>query len=549
MNNGHFRSFAPRLLLLLLAFVGRSYAADRPNVLFIAIDDLRPELGCYGSPIAVTPNLDRLAQEGLLFNRAYCQQAICAASRASLLTGLRPDTCGITHNYVKIRQLNPNVVTLPQYFGLQGYDTVYYGKVFHHGDDDPRSWNRQALADQLGAGRAPPVDHFLLAENQRFEATTRKEMFAKYGDVAKYGLAMGPAYECADVPDNAYVDGYNTDLAIATLQELAENKQKPFFLALGFNKPHLNWIAPKKYWDLYDRQQIPMSAQVAGPRDGAAMGVHSSFELRVRSGIPKTGEIDPELARTLKHAYLACVSYVDAQLGRMMRALDAAGVRDNTIIIVWGDNGFHLGEMGMWGKATDYEFATRVPLLLWTPGMPAGSRGKKTDALVELIDIFPSLCDLAGLRKPVQLEGTSFAPLLGNPGRPWKQAAFSQFPDPALREWGAYPMRPAMRETYFGPLLNAAEGRIQAQMGIMWDRDLFENHLTGYTMRTDRYRLVVWKDTKHPDTAPLDIELYDHESDPEESRNVAKQNPELIARLTRQLEAGWKASGPPPAVN
>ncbi|WP_407929806.1 MULTISPECIES: sulfatase-like hydrolase/transferase [unclassified Lentimonas] len=512
-----------------------SVKKKKPNILFIAVDDLRPELGCYGSEVAVTPNMDRLASEGLLFERAYCQQAICGPSRASIMTGARPDTTGITHNYVKIRELNPDILTLPQQFGANGYDTVFCGKIYHHGDMDPQSWNREPSFDKLPTGVAPSKDGFALEANQKIKAASRKGMFAKYGEVAKYGLAMGPAYECADVPDNTYIDGYHTDLAIETLKEMVQEGDKPFFLGFGMNKPHLNWVAPKKYWDLYDHDAIPLAAQPEGPEGGAMVGLHPSFELRVRDGIPKSGAIDDEMARTLKHSYLACVSYVDAQIGRMIDALNESGVRDNTIIILWSDHGFHLGEMGIWCKATNYELATRVPLMIWTPELSAASQGQRTDALVELLDIYPTLCDLAGLELPEHLEGTSFKPLLEDPTQAWKAAAFSQFPSPALREWGGFPIRPAMRETYFGPLLMEVEDEIKAQMGETWDRELFENHLMGYAMRTDRYRFIAWKDTQDLGADPVFVELYDHEIDPTETKNVADDNPQLVAQLLQQL--------------
>lgn len=528
-------------------FIDHALIGQEPkplNVLFIAIDDLRPELGCYGSDVARTPNMDALAEQGLLFNRAYCQQAICGPSRASILTGARPDTIGITHNYVKIRQLNPDIVTLPQHFGANGYDTVYLGKIFHHGDRDPASWNRRPAGPKNGAGKVISKDGFALPENQKIKKETRRRMEAKYGDVARLGLAMGPAYECADVPDNAYGDGYNTDFAIETLNELVTEGDKPFFLALGFNKPHLNWVAPKRYWDMYDREKIPMADQTTGPAGGAAVGLHPSFELRVRSGIPKIGELDPDLSRTLKHAYLACVSYVDAQIGRMLAALEESGARDNTIVILWSDHGYHLGDMGIWCKATNYELATRVPLMIRTPDMPATSRGAKTDALVELVDMYPTLCDLAGLELPDHLEGHSFLPLLADPDADWKSAAFSQFPSPALREWGSFPIRPAMRETYFGPLLKEVEDRIKSQMGDKWDREMFENDLTGYAMRTDRYRLIAWKDTTRPDADPVFTELYDHQTDPTEAKNVAAEHPAVVDQLLAKLNAGWKQSLP-----
>ncbi|TWU42346.1 sulfatase [Novipirellula artificiosorum] len=523
----------------------RGETSDHPNILFLGIDDLRPELGCYGSEIAVTPNIDALAKQGLLFNRAYCQQAICGPSRASLMTGTRPDTNGITHNYVKIRELNPDILTLPQVFAQHGYDTVNFGKIFHHGDNDEGSWNRRFTAKQTVGRRNANRSSFALPENVAIQQEAREKMFAKYGEVAKYGLAVGPAYECADVPDNTYIDGHNTDLAIMAMQEMVAEGDKPFFLALGFSKPHLNWIAPQRYWDLYDREQIPMATQTSGPREGAAVGLHPSFELRVRSGIPKIGDLDPDLARTLKHAYLACVSYVDAQIGRMIAALEESGERDNTIILLWSDHGFHLGEMGIWCKATNYEIGTRVPMMIWTPSMPAATRGKTTDALVELVDMYPTLCDLAGIEPPAHLEGTSFQPLIVDPSRDWETAAFSQFPSPALREWAAFPLRPAMRETFFGPLLTEVEKRIKKQMGDKWDRELFEDDLMGYAMRTDRYRIVVWKDTKHPEVEPLFVELYDHHVDPMETRNVAAQYPALVAELLKQFRAGWRGNQPP----
>lgn len=512
----------------------------RPNILFISIDDLRPELGTYGSEIAISPNIDNLARQGLQFNNAYCQQSICGPSRASVLTGIRPESSGIVHNYIKFREVNPNVVTLPQYFKNNGYETVYTGKIFHHGDkDDDLSWSRKPATDSLYY--LPKPVGFALKENIEARAKTRKEMFAQYGDVARFGLASGVAYESADVSDNTYLDGYNTTLAIVTLREMAKNN-KPFFLGLGFNKPHLNWVAPKQYWDLYDRKKIKVSMESEAPVNAAAMGLHPSFELRVRSNIPKKGKINDELAITLKHAYLACVSYVDAQIGRMIKALEEEGLRENTIIILWSDHGFHLGEMGVWGKATNYEIATRVPLIIWTPNMTKNSQGKATNALVELVDIYPTLADIAGLKIPEHTEGKSFKPLIEKPDLLWKNAAFSQFPTPALREWGAYPIRPAMRETYFGPLLSEVELKIKQQLGDKWDRGIIENNIMGYTMRTKRYRLIVWKDRTQPTQAPLFIELYDHKTDPNETNNIAEESKQVVEDLLAQFNKGWKGN-------
>ncbi len=527
------------VVLCVFATSLKCHAAEKPNILFIAVDDLRPELGCYGSPIAVTPHLDTLAGEGLLFERAYCQQAICRPSRASLMTGARPESTGLFHNYVSLRELQPDIVTLPQHLIAHGYETVYCGKIFHQGDtDEGKSWSRDPVKWLKGIKK--PRSQFALAENQVSQAKDRAAMIAKYGDAAKRGLASGPAYESADVPDHAYGDGYETLRAIETMKQMVQQDDKPFFMALGFKKPHLNWIAPKKYWDMYDPAAIPMASEDGAPDGGAAMGLHASFELRTRAGIPKSGPLGPELSRTLKHAYLACVSYVDAQIGMAIEALEQAGVRENTVIIVWGDHGWHLGDMGVWGKATNYEIATRVPMMIWTPEMK--QRGAKTKALVELVDIYPTLCELANVPKPDHLEGHSFVPLIEDPDRQWKQAAFSQYPNPALREWAANPLSPAMRETWFGPLITEVEQRIKQQQGDQWDRELFEEHLMGYTMRTDRYRLVVWKDHRDPKAEPLFIELFDHQTDPQETKNIAKDQPETVAQLMKQFNAGWEAA-------
>ncbi|MCR9197610.1 MAG: sulfatase [Planctomycetaceae bacterium] len=529
-----------RILTLCALLTGVVSAADRPNILFVAVDDLRPELGCYGSRIAVSPHLDQLAGKGLLFERAYCQQAICRPSRASLMTGARPESTGLFHNYVSLRELQPDIVTLPEHFIAHGYNAFYCGKIFHQGDtDEGRSWNRQPVKWLKDIPR--PKGGYALAENNQLKADNMQRMIAKYGEAARRGLGSGPAFEKADVPDHAYPDGYETQRAIATLKKLVRDEpNQPFFLALGFKKPHLNWTAPAKYWDLYDPAEIPLSLQTTTPQDGAAMGLHASFELRTRVGIPKSGPIEPKLARTLMHAYLACVSYIDAQLGLMIDALQQQGVLDNTIIVVWGDHGWHLGDMGVWGKATNYEIATRVPLIIHAPGMQAS--GRRSDALVELVDIYPTLCELAGVPLPAHLEGHSFAPLLDDPDQPWKTAAFSQYPNPALREWAANPLSQGMRETWFGPLISQVEARIQQQQGAKWNRELFEQHLMGYTMRTDRYRIVIWRDRRDASANPLYVELFDHQSDPTETINIAAEHPELVRQLIEQHDAGWKAA-------
>ncbi|HBE69382.1 MAG TPA: iduronate-2-sulfatase [Planctomycetaceae bacterium] len=527
-------------LILCVVTSPLALAADQdsqPNILFIAVDDLRPELGCYGSEIAITPNFDRIAAEGLLFTRAYCQQAICRPSRASLMTGRRPESTGLFHNYVALRELQPDILTLPQHLIANGYQTAYCGKIFHQGDtDEEHSWSQEpASLKDVKRPRGP----YALPKNNRLKANNLKAMLAKYGEAARKGLASGPAFEKANVPDHAYIDGYNTLCAIATLKQMADS-DRPFFLGMGYKLPHLNWCAPSKYWELYNPDNIELASESNAPDAGAAMGLHASFELRTRSNIPKNGPIDDKLARTLKHAYLASVSYVDAQIGLLLNALEQAGVADNTIIIVWGDHGWHLGDMGVWGKATNYEIATRVPMMIRVPGVQP--LGRTSDALVELVDIFPTLCELTGTELPTGLEGQSFAALLEDPNQPWKSAAFSQYPNPALREWAANPLSVGMRETWFGPLIQNVEQRIIQQFPEQWDREFFEQHLMGYSMRTDQFRLVAWKDHRDPSAPPLFTELFDHRNDPSETRNIAAEHPELVKSLLGQLAAGWQAA-------
>jgi iduronate 2-sulfatase len=264
--------------------------------------------------------------------------------------------------------------------------------------------------------------------------------------------------------------------------------------------------------------------------------MHSSFELRVRHGVPKSGPVSEDMARNLIHGYMACTSYVDAQIGRIIEELERLELRKNTIIMLWGDHGWHLGEHALWGKATNFEVAMRSPLIVSYPGMKTA--GKSSNALIELLDMYPSLCELAGLPVPKHVEGTSFAPILHNPNRQWKSAAFSQFPCPALREWAARPLSDAMQDTFFGPLIRQVEKKLKAEAPERYSKELYNNHLMGYSMRTDRYRLTIWIDLQHPDTEPIAVELYDHDSDPDENINIAKnpKNIKLIRKLSKQIK-------------
>jgi iduronate 2-sulfatase len=517
---------AQSFLAFFFILSGAISAAGKPNVLFIAVDDLRPELGCYGNLEVKTPNLDQLAAAGMRFDRAYCQYTICGPSRASLLTGLRPDTLKIEEIDTYFRDTVPDVVTLPQHFKTNGYESLYVGKVFHGNQtDDARSWSRAVAVE----GRRK--SEYQLPESLATIQQRRAEAAAKYGENGQLqGMSNGPAWEGAEAEDSDYPDGRTTDAAIATLREV---KDRPFFLGVGFVKPHLPFVAPKKYFDLYDPAQLTLADTPNPPRGAPEIARHSSFELRTRTLVPTSGPIDEPTSRELLRAYYACTSFVDAQIGRLLAELETLGLRDNTIIVVWGDHGWHLGEYGMWGKATNYEVSTRVPLIVLAPGMKAAGQGTK--ALVEFVDVYPTLCEIAGLSVPAHLKGKSFAPLLNDPSLAWKEAAFSQFSSPALREWAARPLSEAMRGTYFGPVIREVEARLAKEHGDRYDAALFDNNLMGYSIRTDRYRYTAWLDRRNPTGEILAEELYDHDSDPKETLNLAGEQPEIAAGLRRKL--------------
>jgi len=494
------------LTLSALLAAGLAQAADRPNVLFIAVDDLRPELGCYGKDYIKSPNIDRIAQAGITFNRAYCQQAVCSPTRSSLMTGTRPDTTQVWDLVTHFRTALPDVVTLGQHFKNNGYFVQGMGKIYHGSFDDPDTWT-------VPWG-TPKAIKYALPENQKldlrqYEGEPDEDQSPTSATAAARDAAgnpkskvnsRGPAFEAADVPDDTFQDGKVAELAVATLQELSQKKE-PFFLAVGFIKPHLPFISPKKYWDLYDPAKIELAPNRFRPKDAPDYAILPGGELRNYDGIPKTS-IPDDLARQLKHGYYAAISYTDAQIGKVLDELDRLGLRRNTIVILWGDHGWKLGEHDAWCKHTNTENDTNAPLLLSVPGMK--NAGVRSDALVEFVDIYPTLADLAGLELPKHLEGMSFKPLLENPQRPWKTAAFSQYP------------------------------RTQ------------EGGLMGYSMRTDRYRFTVWVNRKdHSDIHA--IELYDHETDPLENTNIANDpaNTELVEHLMAQWRIGWKGARSP----
>jgi len=394
------------LLVNALLLVSIPLLANRDkamNVLFITVDDLRPELGCYDAPIAHTPTIDRLADTGMLFERAYCNVPTCGASRASMLSGARP-TAERFRNYNARHDLELGEVPgLPEWFRSHGYHTVSNGKVYHHRQDTPESWSEIPWVPEK-SGRL-----YLIPENAAIESREGKR---------------GPSFEAAEVPDNAYPDGMLADKAIRDLHRL-KAMDEPFFLAVGFYKPHLPFNAPKKYWDLYNRDQIPLADNPFVPLAAPEISLTNWGELRNYHGIPKAGNIkDEALNRSLVHGYLATTSYVDAQVGKVIDTLERLGMADNTLIVLMGDHGFQLGEHTIWSKHTNYEIALRIPLIILDPRLPGGRR---VSNLVELVDIYPTLCDLAGLEKPSHLAGQSMVPLLSNPAAQWKRAVFSRF--------------------------------------------------------------------------------------------------------------------------
>ena len=450
-------------------------ARKKPNVLFFAVDDLRPELNCYGREHIKSPNIDRIAKWGMVFNRAYCQQAVCSPSRSSLLTGTRPDSTKVWDLVTHFRDAEPNIATLPQHFKENGYFVQGLGKIYHPGYDDQRSWSVP--------WQTPKAPNYALVKSDEVKDEDRPK------------AKGGPAFESADVPDNFYKDGMVADLAVSALRGLSK-KSEPFFFAVGFAKPHLPFVSPKKYWDVYDPAKIKLAPNPFHPKDAPEYALTNSNELRNYVGMPAEGPINDTLARKLKHGYYAAVSYTDAQIGKVLDELERLDLRKNTIIVLWGDHGWKLGEHGEWAKHSNVENDANAPLLLAAPGLKTA--GKHSNALVEFVDIYPTLAELAGLSLPSHLEGLSFKPVLENPDLKWKAAAFSQYP----------------RKT-----------------------------LMGYSMRTDRYRFTVWVDRK--DHSKIDaIELYDHQTDPQENTNIAKAaaNKDLVNSLMEQWRKGWQGA-------
>lgn len=439
------------------------------NVLFIAADDMNNALGCYGHPVVKSPNVDRLAARGVRFDRAYCQFPLCGPSRCSLLSGLRPDSTGILANEIAVRDKLPNVVTLPQHFRNHGWLSARYGKMYHMGVpttvgsnqyDDPPSWD--IAVSPPGREHRTTGDH--------------RNITPQVGD----GGAFHWISFAGDGKDQA--DTAAADLALDTIDK---NRAKPFFLAVGFVRPHVPNVAPARFFDLYPKQTLRPFVNPPGDRDD----IPAASEKVINTRANDMGMSESDKQEALR-GYYASISFMDWNLGRVLDGLERAKVADRTIIVFWGDHGWHLGEHHRWQKRSLFEESARVPLIVAAPGRRA--RGAGSRALVELVDLYPTLSELCGLPVSPQLEGQSFAPLLDTPSRPWKKAAFTQ---------------------------------------------MYQKGHEGRAVRTDRYRYVRW-------TGDLpDEELYDHTRDPHEFTNLARRpqaNAAALRLMRGVLDAGWK---------
>ncbi len=493
-------------------------APSRPNVLFVVIDDLRPELGCFGVEGIKTPNLDAFASEGMIFHRAYCQAAACAPSRASVMLGRRPDSTKVWSLGEKFREINPDAVTMPMHFAEHGYHTVSLGKIFHNHMPDRVSFAEpdlrpdEYLTPEM-IDRDPEsfyVDEELKAELAMVRAERLIERPGRYAG----GWAYGKSTESTEAPDDAFYDGAQTALALSKLEEL-KDRDDPFFMAVGYYRPHLPFSAPKKYWDLYDPDEIPVADNAFLPKGAPPMAMNSMYELRACYDLedtvhPAEGQLSPATTKRLKHGYWACVSYVDACVGRLLDGLESMGLDDDTIVVVWGDHGWKLGEHGSWCKQTNYDDDTRVPLLIRAPGRHAA--GASTDRLVELVDLYPTLSELAGVEVREDMEGSSLVPLMVSPTREWKSAAFSLY----------------IRRPKHSPDNKRYMGR---------------------SMVTDRYHYIEWRPWDHARKTGGELaatELYDLKHDPGENINIAgrQEHAALVSSLAIRLEEGWAQAIP-----
>lgn len=467
--------------------------AQRPNVLLILVDDLKPSLRSFGDPVAISPNIDRLAARGTRFEHAYANQAVCAPSRINLMTSRRSTSTGIYNFGQNLRDYMPDAVTLPQAFMRAGYRAESMGKVFHvgHGTKgDDASWSTPPVKDHV-IEYADPAN---AGKSTREEALFNEIPVPAGQDIFKFAstLAKGVAWESPDVADDAYADGRTANRAVKRLAEL-KSSASPFFLAVGFARPHLPFSVPKRYWDMYDPAKLPMPAFEQLPEGAPAFAGKTGGEIIAYEPVPEkvAGKNYPEaLKRKLIHGYYAGVSYVDAQIGKVLDALEREGLAENTIVVLWGDHGFHLGDHGIWTKHTNFEQAVHLPIIFAGPG--AGAPGSAPGQLAETVDIYPTLVKLAGIRLPAgtqPIDGADLTPVLRDPGKRVRPYAYHAFNRP---------------------------GRI------------------GQAIRTERYRLVRWTQEA---TGARAYELYDMAGDPGETRNMADALPKVRAELEAYLDA------------
>jgi iduronate 2-sulfatase len=462
------------------------------NILLILVDDLKPNLGCYGDKVAVSPNIDKLAADGIRFNKAYCNQAVSVASRYNLLTGARSTSTGLYNFGTEFRDVMPDAVTLPQFFMQAGYHAEAIGKIFHvgHGNtNDEASWSIPHHKEK--------VIEYILPESTGRQLTREEAYFENtkmyFPDLpANKDLPRGAAWESPDVLDDAYGDGRVAVQAISRLRELKKKPDQPFLMAVGFARPHLPFCAPKKYWDLYDPAKLPMPEYVKDPENAPKMAIKRGGEIDQFKPIPVGKYVyDDTLTRKLIHGYYASMSYMDAQLGRVVDELKRLGMFENTIIVLWGDHGWHLGDHGYWTKHTNYEQANIIPLVMVAPGI--ATPGSSTNQLTETVDIYPTLAELTGLGKPVvpqPIDGLSLVPVMKSPEKQIRDHAYHCF------NRGGY---------------------------------------LGRAIRTDRYRLVEWKHMQNPNV-PVEYELYDYQTDQLETKNIASENPAKVKELMKILK-------------
>ncbi len=480
---------------ILVLFCFEVVAADNTkddkkyNVLFIAVDDLRPELNVYGVDQIKSPNIDRVAEHGVVFKQAYCQVPICGASRISLLTGLYSQSTDIYGIKLQKRDRLPTITSLPKHFKNNGYETISIGKIYHHSNDDPEAWSKKPFRAMKGSGYVSQESKDIVKSNQKTNSNAGSK---------------GPVSESADVDDSLHSDG---KLTLQTIRELQRIKNdKPFFLAVGFRKPHLPFTPPQRYWDLYDPEEIDTAANPFWPKNYTKYTMNNFGELRNYYDMPKgKEEVGKDLAKHLKHGYYASVSFIDAQIGKILDELELLGLRENTIVVIWGDHGWKLGEHKSWCKHTTFNIDARVPLIISVPGMKG--KGEKSNSLVELVDLYPTLSELCGLSKPEHVEGTSFVTLLDEPKRTWKKAVFTRW----------------------------------VKANHRYDKEI---QIIGHAMGTDRYRYIEWKRTKTGEV--LAREMYDHANDPQENENVVSY-PKYKLRvdsLAGMMKEGWEAAKP-----